>query len=221
MALEIAGTPLGPYQTNCYILRASADTPEAVVVDPGSQGPELIAGLDRAGIVPAAILVTHFHFDHIGAVADLAERYGCPVWMCADEAHGLSDPDSVFPGQGVRPWQADRPLAGDETFALAGIDFETVRVPGHSPAHIAFHADGHLFSGDVLFAGSVGRTDLPGASWETLEQSIALLVDRFPGATAVHPGHGPSTTLAQELASNPFLGEIRALRAAQATGGGA
>lgn len=212
MALEIASAPLGQYQTNCYIVRTAADATEAVVVDPGSQGADLIAWLERKGVTPVAILVTHFHFDHIGAVADLAERYGCPVWMCADEAHGLADPDSVFPGQGVRPWTADVLLAGDEAFELAGIAFETVRVPGHSPAHLAFRAGSDLFSGDVLFAGSVGRTDLPGASWETLERSIALLVDSFPGGTAVHPGHGPSTTLGDELARNPFLAELRAAR---------
>lgn len=209
MALEIAGVPLGQYQTNCYIVRRDADTPDAVVIDPGAQGAALIEALDSRGIVPVAILVTHFHFDHLGAVADLAERYGCPVWMCEDEAHGLSDPDSVFPGAGVRPWEADVLLQGDERFELAGIAFETVRVPGHSPAHIAFRTGGDLFSGDVLFAGSVGRTDLPGASWEVLEESISLLMRTFPADTAVHPGHGPSTTLGQELATNPFLGDLR------------
>lgn len=215
MAVSVHGYPLGQYQTNCYVVRSTADATDAVVVDPGSEGPALIAELDRLGIRPVAILVTHVHFDHIGAVADLAEAYGCPVSMCADEAYGLEHPDAVFPNTGVRPWVPELRLAGDETFTVAGITFETVRVPGHSPAHIAFHADGCLFSGDVLFAGSVGRTDLPGASWDALQKSIRLLVDRFPAETIVYSGHGAATTLGHELGANPFLAEIRAEREAR------
>ena len=101
-------------------------------------------------------------------------------------------------------------LQGDETFELAGVAFETLRVPGHSPAHLAYHADGCLFSGDVLFAGSVGRVDLPGADWDTLVDSIRRLADRYPAETVVYPGHGPETTLGGELARNPFLAELRA-----------
>jgi glyoxylase-like metal-dependent hydrolase (beta-lactamase superfamily II) len=99
---------------------------------------------------------------------------------------------------------------GGESFEAAGIAFDVLSVPGHSPAHLAFHADGCLFSGDVLFAGSVGRTDLPGADWETLLASIRSLVDTFPPDTVVYPGHGPATTLGEELARNPFLAELRA-----------
>jgi len=101
-------------------------------------------------------------------------------------------------------------LDGDETLELAAITFETLRVPGHSPAHLAYYADGCLFSGDVLFAGSVGRTDIPGASWEQLVESIRMLSERFPPETTVSPGHGPETTLGAELARNPFLAELRA-----------
>ena len=121
-------------------------------------------------------------------------------------------PDLVPPGVPARGYTADTFLKGDETLELAGITFETLRVPGHSPAHLAFAADGCLFSGDVLFAGSVGRTDLPGADWDLLEASIATLLDRFSPETVVYPGHGPATTLGAELASNPFLGELRATR---------
>ena len=100
-------------------------------------------------------------------------------------------------------------LEGGETFEVAGMSFEVLSVPGHSPAHIAYYADGCLFSGDVLFAGSVGRTDLPGGDWDTLLASIRMLVERFPPETAVYPGHGPVTTLGDELVRNPFLAELR------------
>jgi glyoxylase-like metal-dependent hydrolase (beta-lactamase superfamily II) len=116
------------------------------------------------------------------------------------------------PGVVIRSHTPDILLAGDEAFELAGIAFETIAVPGHSPGHLAFAADGAVFSGDVLFAGSVGRTDLPGSSWELLEASIATLIERLPPATIVYPGHGPATTLGQELATNPFLAELRAAR---------
>jgi glyoxylase-like metal-dependent hydrolase (beta-lactamase superfamily II) len=121
----------------------------------------------------------------------------------------VADPDAYYPGMGIRAWQAYTTLAGDETLELAGISFETTEVPGHSPGHLAFYADGCLFSGDVLFAGSVGRVDLPYGDWSTLVESIRALIDRFPPETAVYPGHGPPTTLGAELARNPFLAELR------------
>jgi hydroxyacylglutathione hydrolase len=105
-------------------------------------------------------------------------------------------------------------LHGGETIDAAGMAFEVLSVPGHSPAHLAYHAEGCLFSGDVLFAGSVGRTDIPGASWDTLMGSIRTLYERLPEETVVYPGHGPITTLGDELARNPFLAELRAERTA-------
>ena len=114
----------------------------------------------------------------------------------------------------MRPYTPDVLLHGGETIDVAGIDFEVLSVPGHSPAHLAYYADGCLFSGDVLFAGSVGRTDFPGSDWETLLASIRMLVDTLPAETVVYPGHGPVTTLGDELAQNPFLAELRAERSA-------
>ena len=122
----------------------------------------------------------------------------------------LASPGDYYPGMGIRGYPADVELTGDETIELAGVSFETVQVPGHSPGHLAFYADLCLFSGDVLFAGSVGRTDLPMADWDTLVESIRLLVDRYPPETVVYSGHGPPTTLGAELARNPFLAELRA-----------
>jgi glyoxylase-like metal-dependent hydrolase (beta-lactamase superfamily II) len=213
MALAVDRYELGPVQTNCYVVRAERGASEAVVVDPGDSAAQLRLELAGARARCAAILVTHCHFDHIGGVADLAEGTGAPVYMSADEAPVLQDPDAWYPEYQqfrVRPYTPDVLLAGDETLEVGGITFETLRVPGHSPAHLAFHADGALFSGDVLFAGSVGRTDLPGADWEILLESIRTLVDRFPPETAVYPGHGPPTTLGDELQRNPFLAELRA-----------
>jgi glyoxylase-like metal-dependent hydrolase (beta-lactamase superfamily II) len=201
---------LGQFGTNCYVVRADRSATEAVVVDPGDEAAQLRIELARAGVRCAGILVTHTHWDHIGAVAELAEASGAPVSISQLEAPVLARPDDFYPGMGVRAHDAEVELAGDETFELAGIAFETLRVPGHSPGHLAFHAAGALFSGDVLFAGSVGRTDLPFGDWDTLVASIRLLVERFPPETVVYSGHGPPTTLGAELARNPFLAEVRA-----------
>ncbi len=210
MPLAVDRYELGPLGTNCYVVRAERGAPEAVVVDPGDDATSLRLELARLGVTVAGILVTHTHYDHIGAVADLAEATGAPVHVSALEAPVLASPGDYYPGHRIRPWEAEVLLAGDETVDLAGISFETIEVPGHSPGHLAFHADECLFSGDVLFAGSVGRTDLALADWATLVDSIRTLVDRFPPETAVYSGHGPPTTLGDELARNPFLSELRA-----------
>jgi len=202
---------VGPIGTNCYVVRASRDAADAVVLDPGGSAAELRLELARDGAGCAAILITHGHWDHLLAVAELADGTGAPVYMAGDERALLENlPELVPAGVVASGYTADTFLRGDETLELAGISFETLQVPGHSPAHLAFHAHGCLFSGDVLFAGSVGRTDLPGADWETLVESIRLLSERFPPETTVYPGHGPPTTLGAELARNPFLASLRA-----------
>jgi glyoxylase-like metal-dependent hydrolase (beta-lactamase superfamily II) len=202
---------LGPIGTNGYIVRASRDATDAVVVDPGADAAQLRLELARMGAQCAAILITHGHWDHLGGVADLAEGSGAPVHMAEDERTLLEDVNSfVPPGVHLRPYRPDVLLQGDELLELAGIEFQTLRVPGHSPAHLAYYADGCLFSGDLLFAGSVGRTDLPGADWDTLVESIRMVAERCPPETVVFSGHGPETTLGAELARNPFLTELRA-----------
>jgi glyoxylase-like metal-dependent hydrolase (beta-lactamase superfamily II) len=210
MPLVVDRYELGPIGTNCYVVRTERGAAEAVVVDPGGDATTLRLEIARMGVSVAGILVTHTHYDHIGAVAELAEAAGAPVYISELEADVLARPADYYPGHQIRSWDAEVRLAGDETVDLAGISFETVQVPGHSPGHVAFYADLCLFSGDVLFAGSVGRTDLPMASWETLVESIRTLVDRFPPETVVYSGHGPPTTLGDELARNPFLAELRA-----------
>jgi glyoxylase-like metal-dependent hydrolase (beta-lactamase superfamily II) len=202
---------LGPLQTNCYVVRADRGAPAAAVIDPGGDAANLRLELARLGTSCAAILITHGHFDHLGGVADLAEGTGAEVSMPAGERDLLERYGEYAPvGTPGRAYTPEQLLEGGEAIEVADLSFECVAIPGHSPAHVAFYTDGHLFSGDLIFAGSVGRTDLPGADWDTLLDSVRTLADRYKPETIVHPGHGPETTLGAELARNPFLAELRA-----------
>ena len=215
MALRVDQLSLGPIGTNCYVVRSDLGAAEAVVVDPSGDATELRLTLARLGTRCAAILVTHGHWDHLVGVADLAAGTGAPVHMPEGERALLERPGELAPvGAGYPAHVPEVTLVGGEAVDVAGIPFEVLSVPGHSPAHLAYYADDCLFSGDVLFAGSVGRVDIPGADWDTLIGSIRMLVERLPPDTVVYPGHGPITTLRDELARNPFLAEIRAERPA-------
>jgi hydroxyacylglutathione hydrolase len=202
---------LGPLRTNCYVVRAERGAPEAAVLDPGGDAAALRLELAGSGARCTAILITHGHFDHVGGVADLAEGTGAPVYMPEGERDRLERyPEFAPAGMPGRAYTPDTLLHGGETIEVAGLSFECVAIPGHSPAHVGFYADGCLFGGDLLFAGSVGRYDLPGADWDTLLDSVRTLLERYPPETVVYPGHGPETTLGEERERNPFLVELRA-----------
>ena len=211
MGLAVDQLSLGPIGTNCYVVRADRDTTDAVVIDPGDEAAEIERALESLGAACVAILLTHSHYDHFGALAELAESSGAPVWLPEGELDVFRRPGDFFPGVTMRAYGGDATLlAGGETIETAGIAFQVRHVPGHSPGHLSYYADGALFSGDVLFSGSVGRTDLPFGDWDTLLESIRSLADAYPPETIVFSGHGPATTLGDELARNPFLAELRA-----------
>jgi hydroxyacylglutathione hydrolase len=212
MGLDVVQLPLGAFQSNCYVARRPV-ADEAVVVDPGWPGESarIEAALDGARC--AAILVTHGDIDHVAGVAELAEATGAPVHMAESERDRLERIGDFVPAGidvALRSHTPEVLLSGDEQLELGGIRFQTMRVPGHTAGHLAFAAEGCLFSGDLLFAGSVGRVDRPGGSWDALLDSIRGLVERHPPETVVYPGHGPPTTLRRELETNPFLADLRA-----------
>jgi glyoxylase-like metal-dependent hydrolase (beta-lactamase superfamily II) len=206
---------VGPVAENCFVVRAK-DSDTALLVDPGDEAERLLGALDELGVAKVeAILITHTHFDHIGAVAPVAAATGAPVWCPQLEVPVLANIMDFVPWPGFGPFEsydADHTVAGGETLELAGLTIEVVFTPGHSPGHVTYAIRGEdaLFSGDVLFQGSVGRVDLPGGDWPTLLQSIETLLDSYPDDATVYPGHGPLTTLGRERASNPFLRELSA-----------
>jgi hydroxyacylglutathione hydrolase len=202
--MRTRGFTVGPLQENCWVVEEGS---RAIVVDPGDEAERLIAELE--GLTVDAILLTHTHFDHVGAVAALARHTAAPVYCPATEAFILRDINSyVFPGYGpYEPYDPDETLEGGEHLSLAGLEIDVLFTPGHSPGHVSFSIPDHqlLLSGDVLFQGSIGRFDLPGGDEDTLMRSIATLLDTLPDDTRVLPGHMGVTTLGRERATNPFL----------------
>ena len=203
---------VGQVAENCFIVRRDG-ADRGLIVDPGEEAERILHVVDELGLGIDAILLTHTHFDHIGAVAPVARATGAPVYCPEIEVPVLRDIMAFVPWPGFGPYEsyeADETLAGGETLELAGMLIEVLFTPGHSPGHVtyAIRDEAALFSGDVLFQGSVGRVDLPGGDWPTLLESIRSLVDGFPEETTVYPGHMGITTLGAERATNPFLAEL-------------
>ena len=203
---------VGPVQENCFLLRDDGSD-RALIVDPGDEPDRILAAVDELRVTVDGILLTHCHFDHIGAVAPVARETGARVWCPQIEVPVLADIMSFVPFPGIGPYEsyeADETVSGGERLELAGIEIDVLFTPGHSPGHVTYSIPDHaaLFSGDVLFQGSVGRTDLPGGDWATLLESIRGLVEGHPAETTVYPGHMGITTLGAERASNPFLAEL-------------
>jgi hydroxyacylglutathione hydrolase len=213
MSIDVHVYTVGPLQENCHVVRRSgADT--AVIVDPGDEADRILAALEQLAITRvAAILLTHTHFDHVGAVKAIHDATGAPVYCPELEVDVLRNINDYarFPGFGpFEPYEADELISGGEELELADLIFDVRFTPGHSPGHVTYAVrdSDTLLAGDVLFMGSVGRVDLPGGDWPTLLHSIEGLLGEFAPESKVYPGHGPVTTLAHERATNPFLAEL-------------
>jgi hydroxyacylglutathione hydrolase len=221
--IDVRAFTVGPIQENAYLVRRDSQAGDAILIDPGEEPGRLLEAAEQLGVKVGAILITHCHFDHVGAVAPVARATGAPVY-CPEIEVGILADITKWTMAGFGPyesWRAEHTLAGGERLTLAGLQIDVLFTPGHSPGHLTYaiapadeSAEGAppaaLLSGDVLFQGSVGRTDFPGSDWPTLERSIGSLMERFPGDTVVYPGHIGATTLGREWAANPFLAELRA-----------
>jgi hydroxyacylglutathione hydrolase len=218
LRLDVRAFTVGQIQENAYIVSVDGSK-RAVLIDPGAEAERLLEAARALEVEIEAILITHCHFDHIGAVAEVARATGAPVYCSEIEKGVLADINSwVPPGFGpFESYEADHTVKGGERLSIAGLDIDVLFTPGHSPGHVTYAIaaeDGDvkeraLLSGDVLFAGSVGRTDLPGGDWNVLERSIGSLLRTFPPQTMVYPGHMGTTTLGRERDTNPFLQELR------------
>ena len=209
MSLDVEMLTVGPIAENCFLLRREGSD-SGLIVDPGEEPDRISAAIDQMGMRVDAILLTHCHFDHIGAVAPIAKATGAPVYCPELEVPVLADIMAYVPYSGIGPFEshdADETVRGGEALELAGLTIDVIATPGHSPGHVTYSVRGEeaIFSGDVLFQGSVGRVDLPGGDGPTLMRSIAALLESHPPETGVYPGHMGVTTLGVERASNPFL----------------
>jgi hydroxyacylglutathione hydrolase len=212
--MDVRMFTVGPVQENCFVARREGSD-RAVIIDPGEEAERIMAAVRDLGLTIDAVLVTHCHFDHVGAVAPIARETGAPVYVSEIERPVLADIMSYVPFPGFGPYEsyeADHTLKGGERLEIAGLEIDVLFTPGHSPGHLTYSVPSEhaVFSGDVLFQSSVGRTDLPGGDWPTLLSSIGGLVEALPEDTTVYPGHMGITNLGVERRTNPFLAELAA-----------
>ena len=198
---------VGPFQENCYVI-GDESSGAGAVVDPGDEAVRIALLVEQSGLEVGQIVITHAHIDHVGAVAALVDEYSCPVLMHAEAEPMLEQLPTQAMMMGLRFGKVpkvDRYVEDHEVLAVGGLQLRTLYTPGHAPGHLAFHTEGMVLSGDALFAGSVGRVDLPGGSMEVLMRSIEQRLLTLPDETRVYPGHGPPTTIGEEKMNNPFL----------------
>jgi hydroxyacylglutathione hydrolase len=200
---------VGPFQENCYVI-GDEETGVGAVVDPGDEAARIALTVEQTGLEIGHILITHAHIDHVGAVAALADEYACPVLMHAEAEPMLNQLPTQAMMMGLRFGKVptiDRHIEDDEVLEIGGLRLKSLYTPGHAPGHLAFHVEGEglVLSGDAVFAGSVGRTDLFGGDMEVLLRSINEKLLTLPDETRVYPGHGPETTIGNERSYNPFL----------------
>jgi glyoxylase-like metal-dependent hydrolase (beta-lactamase superfamily II) len=200
---------VGPFQENCYVV-GDEETGAGVVVDPGDEAARIALAVEQTNLEISQILITHAHIDHVGAVAALVDEYSCPVLMHAEAEPMLEQLPTQAIMMGLRFGKVptvDRYIEDEEVIEVGGLELRSLYTPGHAPGHIAFYIESEelLLSGDALFAGSVGRVDLPGGSMEVLMRSIEERLLTLPDETSVYPGHGPKTTIGNERRHNPFL----------------
>ena len=213
--LSVAGLTVGAFQENCYLV-VDPDAMQCAIVDPGAEPDRIIEAVERLGAQPVAIWLTHAHLDHIGAVSGLRRRWDIPVYLhpLDEPLYALASRQAALYGLPFdQPEPADRALGDGDVMELGALRFTVMHAPGHAPGHVVFHGHGIALVGDCLFAGSIGRTDLPMSNPRDLAASLDRIV-ALPDDTVVYPGHGPVTSIGAEAASNPFLtGVARILRA--------
>jgi glyoxylase-like metal-dependent hydrolase (beta-lactamase superfamily II) len=212
VSIDVETLTVGQFAENCFLLRKEGSD-RLLVVDPGEEPQRILNAIEASGATVEAILITHCHIDHIGAVSPVAAATGAPVYCPRLEAMLLEEINTIVQVPGLGPYEDYEPeelLAGGETLELAGLTLDVIATPGHAPGHVTYSVreEDAIFSGDVLFQSSVGRVDLPGGDGPTLLRSIQTLFDTFPEETTVHPGHMGLTSLGAERATNPFLTEL-------------
>ena len=210
MVLQLITRPVGPLLGNCYMIYDD-ETRAGIVIDPGEDAMIINDTIDQYGLKIAAILLTHGHSDHLGATAEVAAAAKAVIYGSEEADVVLADPDShvLFPGMPeFDPAEVGKIIAGGERFEFDGIYVEVVATPGHTPGSLTYHAFDGLFCGDLLFRGSVGRTDLPGGSFDELKASIKKLMLKYDDETIIYPGHGNATTIGHEKRNNPFLTDL-------------
>ena len=210
--MSVEWVTVGPFQENSYLLRDTSGA--GVLIDPGDEAPRVLHMVRAAGVEIEAIWLTHAHLDHIGAIADIKREWDVPVLLHPDDLtlYRRAAQQAAFYGLDFeQPPEPDRQLAHGDVLSVGSMRFVVRHTPGHSPGHVVFVSDRLMIGGDLLFAGSIGRTDLPFSSPEAMETSLAMIAT-LDQAIAVYPGHGPPTTIGAELATNPYLTDLHHAR---------